>query len=252
MIFVFLGPYCSRGTLRGTSILLSMEQDLIKVLIVDDHSLVRMGIRRLLDDVKGIKVIGESSSGEQALQFVRNEPTDVVLLDVKMPGIGGLETTRRMVRINPSIRIIAVTAFSNDPYPSRILQAGAVGYLTKECGLEEMSEAIKKVFVGQKYISPEIAQQLALKSLDDSGEEGTPFDTLSERELQVMLMITSGLKVQEISDKLCLSTKTVNSYRYRLFDKLKIRNDVELTHLAMQYDLLDRPVEADILSEEES
>lgn len=225
---------------------------MIKVLIVDDHALVRLGIRRLLEDVKGIKVIGEAESGEQAIQLTRTSPPDVILLDVKMPGIGGLETTRRLVRIKPDIKIIAVTAFSSDPYPSRVLQAGAVGYLTKECGLEEMTEAIKKVFMGQKYLSPEIAQQMALKSLDDSGQQESPFECLSERELQIMLMITSGSRVQEISEKLHLSTKTVNSYRYRLFDKLGIRNDVELTHLAMQFDLLDKTVgaEDDVLTEE--
>jgi len=232
------------------------ELDLIKVLIVDDHALVRLGIRRLLEDVKGIKVMGEAESGEQAIQITRSDPPDVVLLDINMPGIGGLETTKRLVRIKPDIRIIAVTAFSNDPYPSRVLQAGASGYLTKECSIEEMTDAIKKVFLGQKYLSPEIAQQMALKSLDDSGQKASPFEILSERELQIMLMITSGLRVQEISEKLHLSTKTVNSYRYRLFDKLGIRNDVELTHLAMQFDLLDKPSNiegmADVLVEEET
>lgn len=223
---------------------------MIKVLIVDDHSLVRLGIKRLLEDINGIKVVGEADSGEQALKFVREIQVDVVLLDVKMPGIGGLEATKRIMRVNPDIKIIAVTAFHDDPFPSRILQAGASGYLTKECGFEEMVSAIKKVSVGQRYISPEIAQQLALRSLSDSPADASPFDCLSERELQVMLMITSGYKVQEISDKLCLSSKTVNSYRYRLFDKLKIKNDVELTHLAIRHDLLDRALLFD--REEES
>lgn len=212
---------------------------MIRTLIVDDHALVRLGIRKLLEGVSGIKVIGEAASGEEALKFVRQHETDVVLLDVKMPGIGGLEATKRLIRTNPDLKVIAVTAFVEDPFPSRILQAGAFGYLTKDSGIDEMVNAIKKVFGGQRYINPEIAQKLALKSLSEVPGESSPLDALSERELQVMIMISSGHKVTDIADKLCLSSKTVNSYRYRLFDKLKIRNDVELTHLALRYGLLD-------------
>jgi two-component system, NarL family, invasion response regulator UvrY len=216
------------------------DKSSIKVLIVDDHSLVRLGIRRLLEDVPNITVVAEAQSGEDAIGVVRETPPDVVLLDVKMPGIGGLETTRRILRTHPGIKIIAVTAFHDDPYPSRILQAGAAGYLTKECGLEEMVTAIEKVHTGQRYISPEIAQKLALKSISEPSPDASPFEALSERELQVMLMITNGLKVQQISEKLCLSPKTVNSYRYRIFDKLKVANDVELTLMAIQHGLLDK------------
>lgn len=215
---------------------------MIKVLIVDDHALVRLGIRRLLEDLADIEVIGEAASGEAAIQFARDNVPDVVLLDVKMPGIGGLEATKRLLRINEAIKVIAVTAFTNDPFPARVLNAGAMGYLTKECNLAELESAIRKVYKGERHLSPEIAQQLALKSLSDSKEHETPFDSLSERELQVMIMITAGLKVQEISDKLCLSTKTVNSYRYRIFDKLKIKNDVELTYLALRHQLIEHPI----------
>lgn len=217
-----------------------MEYRLISVFVVDDHDLVRLGIVRLLEDVNGVEVIGSATSGEEALQAVRKLPPNVLLLDVRMPGIGGLETTRRLIRIQPNIRIIALSAFYDHPFPTRMLQAGAAGYITKDANLDEMVQAIKKVHAGQRYISPEIAQQLALKSLSESSNDDSPFDVLSERELQVMMMITNGLKVQEISNKLCLSSKTVNSYRYRLFDKLKIKNDVELTHLAIRHGLLDK------------
>lgn len=213
---------------------------MIKVLIVDDHALVRLGIRRILDDIEDIQVVGEADSGEQALNMARDNSPDIVLLDVKMPGMGGLEATKRLLRVNPQIKIIAVTAYHEDPFPSRLLQAGASGYLTKECGMDEMVQAIYKIHKGEKYIIPEVAQQLALKSLSDTPGDASPLEQLSERELQVMIMITSGLKVQEIAEKLCLSTKTVNSYRYRLFDKFKIRNDVELTHVAMRHGLLDK------------
>ena len=154
-----------------------------------------------------------------------------------MPGIGGLEATRRMLKNDPNIKVVALTVCGEEPFPSKLLQAGAAGYITKDSGLEEIITAIKTVYSGKKYIGLEIAQQLALKTVSDSDK--SPLDLLSERELQVMLMITEGQKVQQISDKLCLSSKTVNSYRYRLFDKLKISSDVELTHLAIRHGLID-------------
>lgn len=210
---------------------------MINVLIVDDHDLVRLGIRRLLSDVKGLSVVGEARNGEEALRQARELQPDVILMDVKMPGIGGLEATRKILRVQPEIKVIAVTVYGDEPYPSRLLQAGAAGYITKGSSLDEMVLAIRTVCGGQRYISPEVAQQLALKHVTE--QEESPFDLLSERELQVMLMITTGRKVQEISDQLYLSPKTINSYRYRLFEKLQVNNDVELTHLAMRHGMID-------------
>lgn len=210
---------------------------MITVLLVDDHDLVRVGIRRLLSDIQGIKVVGEAKTGEEAVRIVRDLQPNVVLMDVKMPGIGGLEATRKLLRADPNVKVIALTVYGDEPFPSRLLQAGAAGYLTKGASLEEMVQAIRAVHAGQRYISPEVAQQLALKHLSDN--EASPFESLSERELQVMIMITNGMKVQVISDKLYLSPKTVNSYRYRLFEKLGVNSDVELTHLAIRHGLLD-------------
>ncbi len=211
---------------------------MIKVFIVDDHDLVRTGISRMLADVTGIKVVGEACSGEDALQAVRDVAIDVILMDAKMPGIGGLEATRKILRQDPNIRVIAVTAFGEEPFPSRFLQAGASGYLTKGTALDEMVKAIRLVHSGQRFISQEIAQQLALKPFSSDGQS-SPFDHLSERELQVVMMIVNCQKVQEISDKLFLSPKTVNSYRYRVFEKLGINSDVELTLLAIRHGMLD-------------
>lgn len=210
---------------------------LITVLIVDDHELVRAGIRSLLASVNGIKVIAEASSGEEAVKIAREKRPNVVLMDVRMPGIGGLEATRKLLRSDPDAKVIALSVCGEEPFPSKLLQAGAAGYLTKGSDLDEMVQAINTVFMGKRYISPDVAQQLALKHLND--DNASPFDILSERELQVMLMITSGQKVQDISDKLCLSPKTVNSYRYRLFEKLGVNSDVELTHLAIRHGVLD-------------
>jgi two-component system invasion response regulator UvrY len=214
---------------------------LIKVLIVDDHALVRMGIRRLLEDMADVKVVADAENGEQALVLVKKHAPDVVLLDMKMPGIDGWEVTRRLKKSNPHIKVIAVTAMTSDPLPTRVLQLGAMGYLTKESGAEEMAAAIRKVAQGEMYLSAEIAQKMAINSLGDS--QDSPFDQLSEREMQVMLMITSGLNVQDIANTLFLSSKTINGYRYRMFDKLGIKNDVELTYLAMKHRIIDKPVD---------
>lgn len=211
---------------------------MIRVLVVDDHDLVRTGISRMLADISGLQVIGQADSGEDAIRKARELKPDVVLMDVKMPGIGGLEATRKLLRSYPDLKVIAVTICEEDPFPTRLLQAGAAGYLTKGAALEEMVQAIRMVFGGQRYISPQIAQQLALKSFQPQLSE-SPFDLLSEREIQIALMIANCQKVQNISDKLCLSPKTVNTYRYRIFEKLSITSDVELALLAVRHGMVD-------------
>lgn len=213
---------------------------MINIFIVDDHGLVRDGIRKILDDATGISVIGDAGSGEEAIDLIRTlkiKP-DVVLMDVKMPGIGGTEATRKLIRLFPEIKILALSTMEDDPFPSLLLQAGALGYLTKGAKVDEMVLAIKSVHGNKQYISPEIAQKLALRLITDGQQ--SPFDLLSERELQVGMMIVDGQKVQNISEALHLSSKTINSYRYRIFDKLRIATDVDLTHLALRYGLVDK------------
>jgi DNA-binding NarL/FixJ family response regulator len=207
-------------------------------MVVDDHDLVRMGIVSLLSDSDKINVIAEAGSGEESIEKAREMEPEVVLMDIRMPGMGGLEATRKLLRLNEEIRIIAVTACSEDPYASRLLQAGAAGYMTKGATAEEMVMAILKVKSGQRYISPEIAQRMALKPFD-SQESACPFDCLSDREMQISMMIVNCEKVQSISDQLFLSPKTVNTYRYRIFDKLTISSDVELTRLAIRHGMID-------------
>lgn len=210
---------------------------MIRVLVVDDHDLVRSGIIRLLGDSDRIEVIGEANCGEDAIKLSRDLTPDVVLMDISMPGIGGLEATRKIVRYNPDIKVVAVTACDDGPFASRLMQAGAAGFMGKGAEADEMVRAIIKVQTGQRYISPDIAQRMALKPFQDGSD--SPFDALSEREMQTTLMIVGCHKVQEISDKLCVSPKTVNSYRYRIFEKLGIDGDVELTVLAMKHGILD-------------
>ena len=210
---------------------------MISVFLVDDHELVRTGIRRILEDVKGLKVVGEATTGENAVQWCREHEADVILMDMNMPGIGGLEATKKILRHRPDARIIVLTVHSENPFPTKVMQAGAAGYLTKSSAPDEMIQAIRAVHVGQRYISPEIAQQMALSQFAMPDTEN-PFKALSERELQIMLMITRGRRVNEIAEQLSLSPKTVNSYRYRLFDKLNISGDVEWTRMAIRYGML--------------
>ena len=155
-----------------------------------------------------------------------------------MPGIGGLEATKKILRFNPDIKIIVLTVQTETPFPLKVMQAGAVGYLTKCSAPDEMIQAIRAVNSGQRYISPEIAQQIALSQVCTPTTDN-PFKALSDREMQITMMITKGDKVQDIAESLNLSPKTVNSYRYRLFEKLNISGDVELTRMAIRYGILD-------------
>jgi len=210
---------------------------MIKILVVDDHDLVRTGIRHLLSGEIDFEVVGEAASGEEALQQVRALHPDVVLMDIHMPGMGGLEATRRLLAAAPRTRVIAVTVADQEPFPSRLLKAGAVGYLTKGASAAEVVRAIRTVYNGQRYISGDIAQLLALSSYN--GNPHALLDSLSEREMQVMLMVANCESVNDIAERLHLSPKTVNTYRYRIFEKLGISSDVEMTVLAIRHGMID-------------
>ncbi|MFT7561955.1 MAG: two-component system invasion response regulator UvrY [Flavobacteriales bacterium] len=210
----------------------------ITIVVADDHDLVRMGIVRMLADVAHFDVVGQAKSGEDAIRLARELRPNVVLMDVKMPGIGGLEATRKVIAICDSIKVIAVTACSDDLYTDRLMKAGASGYVTKEAGFDEIEKAVTTVFNGGRYMSSDIAQQLALRSFSDAADR-SPFEELSERELQTAVMISNGMKANDIAESFCISPKTVNSYRYRIFEKLKLSTDVELALLAVRHKLLD-------------
>lgn len=207
-------------------------------MVVDDHDLVRLGIVSLLSDSDLIEVVSQASNGEDAIALAKDAEPDVILMDIRMPGMGGLEATHKLLRQNEEIKVIAVTACNEDPYASRLLDAGAAGYMTKGASADEMVQAILKVKSGQRYISPEIAQRMALKPFEANGG-ACPFDVLSDREMQISIMIANCVKVQEISDQLFLSPKTVNTYRYRIFEKMDISSDVELTRLAIRHGMVD-------------
>lgn len=216
-----------------------MGVSLVKILVVDDHDLVRMGISRMLSDVNGYQVVGEAKSGEEAIAQARSLKPDVILMDVKMPGIGGLEATRKILASAAHIKVVAVTACDDDLHPTRLMQAGAVGYVTKGADFAEITDAINKVMRGDLYMSNSIAQQLALKNFGGGKPEESPFEKLSQRELQTAMFIANGQKVNDIAAAFNVSPKTVNSYRYRIFEKLNINSDVELTLLAVKHNFLD-------------
>ncbi len=210
---------------------------MISVLLTDDHALVRSGIRRLLEDSKQVAIVGEAECGEDSIRMVQELSPDVILMDVNMPGIGGVETCRRILQRDPKQKIIVLTVHSEQTFPKRMLEIGAKGYLTKECGVDEMLEAIKQVNNGNSYIATSIAQQLALSLLP--GNERNPIDKLSRREFQVMLMISNGLSNIQISEKLCLSPKTISTYRLRLLEKLDANNEVDLIRIAVEQGMVE-------------
>ena len=210
---------------------------MIKIILADDHDLVRTGIRRILEDVSDFTIIAEAKNGEDAVQLCRKNAPDVVLMDVNMPGIGGLEATKKIVRMSENTRVICVSMHKESPIPLQVMEAGAFGFLTKDAEPEEVIMAIHKVFGGQKYIDSEVANNIAVGKLSPSNNN--PFDDLSSRELNIAQRLTKGQNVKDIANELSISAKTVNTYRYRMFDKLGVTSDVELTHLALRHKLID-------------
>lgn len=209
------------------------------ILIADDHDLVRTSISRMLSDVYGYEIVGEAQTGEEAVKFARDQQPNVVLMDVKMPGFGGIEATRKILQACEHTRVIALTGVVDELFTKQLMGAGASGYVTKGAGFEEIVTAIKAVQRGERYMSSAIAQKIALSNFDGNSSEVSPFEKLSERELQTTVMISRGERVQDIANTLSVSPKTVNSYRYRIFEKLSINTDVELALLAVKHNLLE-------------
>lgn len=206
---------------------------MIRVLLVDDHKLFRLCLRRMLETNKGLAIVGEAADGESGVAAARELRPDIILMDLLMPGVGGLEAIRRIGQLELPCRTIVLSACEEQPFPMQALKAGAAGYLTKGVSPEELQNAIRRVFLGKRYLSTDIAQTLAVNAWEE--REAGPFDALSNRELQIMMMVANCHKVSDISSSLHLSPKTVNSYRYRIFEKLNVSSDVELALLAARY-----------------
>ena len=216
---------------------MASKQVLKTVLVVDDHDLIRLGICRLLDDVPDIIVVAQASSGEEAITLVRKLAPDVVFMDIRMPGIGGLEATQRILAKHPDTKVIVVSAFNDEVYPAVLLKAGASGYITKTTDSEEIKVAVQTVLSGKVYISPQLAQMLVVNGL--SLDAKSPLSVLSQRELQIAELITRGKRANEVAETLSISPKTINTYKYRIYEKLGVTNDVELTLAAVKYGLVD-------------
>ncbi len=210
---------------------------MIKVLLVDDHELVRTGIEALLNSEDDINVVGVSHCGEAALEMLDGIETDIILMDINMPGIGGVEACRRMLQKTPDIKVIALSVHNDGPIPQQLLKLGALGFVSKGSPVDEMVCAIRAVFSGKRYLCSEVANNLAFQGLP--GAKESPFEKLSQRESEVANLILQGKSIKEMSDMLILSDKTINTYRYRLYEKLEIKNDVELTRLAIKFNYID-------------
>jgi two-component system invasion response regulator UvrY len=208
----------------------------IGVMLVDDHAVLRMGFRLLLEGSSDITVLGEAESGEEAVRSFAELQPDVMVMDISMPGIGGLEAIERILAKEPAIRILVLSAHEDAMHARRVLKAGAAGYLTKRSAAEELIHAIVLIHQGKTYLEPGIAQQMAMQQL--SGERN-PVDTLSEKEFKVFLSLAKGQSVQDIADVMSLSPRTVGTHLYNIKQKLGASNSAELAIIAIRAGLIE-------------
>lgn len=208
----------------------------ISVFIVDDHALVRTGMRMILSGADDIEVVGEAESGDVALPRIRALRPDVVLCDLHLPGLSGLEVTERVLKGQQGTRVVIVSVLEDGPMPRRLLEAGASGYVGKGGDADELLQAVREVARGRRYLASSVAQHLALAGIDGGG---SPFDALTPREMEVALLLAQGLRQEDIARRLSLSAKTVNTHKSRLFEKLEIGDSIALARLLNQYGMAD-------------
>ena len=210
---------------------------MIKVLIADDHPVVRMGMKHILEKDKGILVEDEASNGAEVLKKISKKDFDVILLDISMPGRDGLDVLKQIKEQKPDLPVLVLSMYPEKQYAIRVLKTGASGYLTKKSAPFELITAIRKVSVGGKYISPSVAERLAFYV--ETNENKNPQETLSNREYQVMCMICAGKSTKEISEELCLSIQSISTYRSRILEKMSLKNNTELILYAVKNNLID-------------
>ena len=210
---------------------------MIKVFIADDHPLVRKGIKKILEEEIDIKVIGDAAYPHEVLDGVKHHEPDVLITDLSMPGRSGLELIADIKQLFPKLPILVLTMHPEDRFAVRALKAGAYGYLTKDTKPEELIKAVRQVVTGRKYITQSLAEKLATEIDRDISK--MPHELLSDREFQIMRLIASGKKVSEIADKLSISIRTVNTYRARILDKMKMKNNADLTMYSIENNLIE-------------
>lgn len=208
----------------------------IRVYLIDDHALVRTGMKMILAGEMDMEVVGDSDTGEGALREIRTLQPDVVLCDLHLPGMSGLEITERITRGPLETKVIIVSVLEDGPLPKRLLEAGAAGYIGKAGDANELLRAVREVARGKRYLGVNVAQNMALSNV---GGAVSPFDQLSPRELEVAMLLIQGLRQEDIAKRLSLSAKTVNTHKTRLFQKVGIHDNIALARLAAQYGLLD-------------
>ena len=208
----------------------------ISVILADDHAVVRMGFKLLLQDTKDIEVIGEAESGEEVVKLLNTLTADIIVMDLSMPGIGGLETISRIVSKDESPKILILSAHEDAIHPKRSLKAGANGYLSKRGAPEELIKAIRQIHSGNMYIEPSIAQKVAMSQM---GGETSPVEVLSEREFDVFMALANGKTVNQIAETLHLSPRTVGTHLYNIKQKLNASNQTELAHIAIKSGLIN-------------
>jgi len=208
----------------------------IKILLVDDHAVVRMGFKMLIEAEADIRVIGEAESGEAAIKLFQELKPDIIVMDITMPGIGGLETIDRIMAKDKNTKILVLSAHEDSVHPKRVLNAGAMGYLTKRSAAEELIKAIKSIHQGKRYLEPNIAQQMAITQL--SGETN-PIEILSDREFEVFMALAKGKSTNDIAETLCLSPRTVGTHLYNIKQKLNANNSAEIALIAIRCGLID-------------
>jgi DNA-binding NarL/FixJ family response regulator len=209
---------------------------MIRVFVLDDHALVRTGYRLILAQENDFEIVGEAGSGEEGLPMIRRLKPHVVICDLHLPGISGLDITERIVRGNLGTYVLIVSVQEEGPMPRRLIEAGASGYLGKGCDAQELIRALREVARGRRYLASQVAQRMALSRM--CGDE-SPFDSLSPRELEVARMLCQGMRMEEIGRRLSLSGKTVATHKYRLYEKLGIKDTVALARLAGQHGVSD-------------
>ncbi len=210
---------------------------MIKVVVVDDHAVVREGLKRIVSETGGMTVSGEASDGLEAMRVIKNQPCDVVLLDITMPNKSGLDVLKELRAESPRLPVLVLSMHPEDQYAVRVLRAGAAGYVTKDSAPGKLVQAIRKVVRGGKYVSSSLAEKLVY---DLGGNRDRPVhEVLSDREYQVLCMIASGKTVTGIAQELGLSVKTISTYRVRILEKLNMKNNAEITRYAIKEGLVD-------------